>query len=346
MATLPYPQDRDTFKVAIICAIPLEAEMVQHVFELNWADYNVHFSQAPGDLNTYSIGVISGHNVVLVQMPGMGLIHAATVAGYLSLSFHNIEVALLVGICGVVPRHLETQEEIVLGDCVISTSMVQYDLGHQLPGCFVRRSTERDSSGAANPATPDFIARLQAVSNLRHFLENILHNLKILERATPKAVYPGTHKDRLYDASYVHTHHGTMPCDRCIPQAGVCTKSCDSLGCQGRLIPRQRLTDQDASKHIPMIHFGRYGSANTVLKSGAHRDQFAKKDRIIAFEMEGAGLWNDLPTIIIKSACDYADSHKSKEWQPYAAVTAAAVLKAFLDDWPIREQSSEQDCDF
>lgn len=31
--------------------------------------------------------------------------------------------------------------------------------------------------------------------------------------------------------------------------------------------------------------------------------------------MEGAGKWDILLTILVKSACDYADSYKSKVWQ-------------------------------
>jgi hypothetical protein len=40
-----------------------------------------------------------------------------------------------------------------------------------------------------------------------------------------------------------------------------------------------------------------------------------------------------VPTIVIKSVCDYADSHKNKEWQAYAAATAAACIKAILEEW-------------
>jgi nucleoside phosphorylase len=51
--------------------------------------------------------------------------------------------------------------------------------------------------------------------------------------------------------------------------------------------------------------------------------------------MEGAGVWDQYPTVVIKAACDYADSHKNKDWQAYAAATAAACLKAFLIEWII-----------
>jgi nucleoside phosphorylase len=49
--------------------------------------------------------------------------------------------------------------------------------------------------------------------------------------------------------------------------------------------------------------------------------------------MEGAGVWDVFPTIIIKGVCDYADSHKNKKWQKYSSVTAAACAKALLHEW-------------
>jgi nucleoside phosphorylase len=49
--------------------------------------------------------------------------------------------------------------------------------------------------------------------------------------------------------------------------------------------------------------------------------------------MEGAGAWDILPCVIIKGICDYSDSHKDKWWQEYAAITAAACTKTFLEGW-------------
>ena len=58
--------------------------------------------------------------------------------------------------------------------------------------------------------------------------------------------------------------------------------------------------------------------------------------------MEGAGVWDQHPTMVIKAACDYADSHKSKEWQGYAAAMAAACLKVFLEEWSIIDQVADE----
>ena len=77
------------------------------------------------------------------------------------------------------------------------------------------------------------------------------------------------------------------------------------------------------------------------MKSGHHRDEIAGREQVIAFEMEGAGVWDVLPSLVIKAVCDYADSHKNKNWQGYAAAVAAACTKACLNEWIIADQEFE-----
>ena len=56
-----------------------------------------------------------------------------------------------------------------------------------------------------------------------------------------------------------------------------------------------------------------------------------KKDlEVLCFEMEAAGLMLDFPCLVVRGICDYADSHKNKIWQKYAAATAAAFAKELL----------------
>jgi hypothetical protein len=41
--------------------------------------------------------------------------------------------------------------------------------------------------------------------------------------------------------------------------------------------------------------------------------------------------------LVIRGICDYADSHKNKRWQAYAAGTAAAYAKELLSVIPAAE---------
>lgn len=107
----------------------------------------------------------------------------------------------------------------------------------------------------------------------------------------------------------------------------VCDKaliaSCSELGCSSKfLVPRARSLhrqgkQQDPSTpntvHMPTIHTGSIASGDTVMKSGVDRDIIAQKEGIIAFEMEAAGLWGEIPCLVIKGVSDYADSHKHSE---------------------------------
>ncbi|KAF4950439.1 hypothetical protein FSARC_13197 [Fusarium sarcochroum] len=131
-----------------------------------------------------------------------------------------------------------------------------------------------------------------------------------------QAEYPGTIKDRLFEASYNHLDD---------------QKSCMQLGCSGELVSRSRLENAEAIS--PAVHFGLMASGDLVMKSGEDRDRIAAAEGVIGFEMEGAGVWDSFPCIVVKAACDYADSHKSKDWQRYAAATAAACAKALLSFW-------------
>ncbi|KAL2012208.1 hypothetical protein VTN00DRAFT_4926 [Thermoascus crustaceus] len=89
----------------------------------------------------------------------------------------------------------------------------------------------------------------------------------------------------------------------------------------------------------PAVHFGLIASGDAVARSGQDRDEIAAREGVIAFEMEGAGVWDNFPCVVIKGVCDYADSHKNKDWQKYAAATAAACMKAFLEQWVVLDEA-------
>ncbi|KAL2822250.1 nucleoside phosphorylase domain-containing protein [Aspergillus cavernicola] len=78
------------------------------------------------------------------------------------------------------------------------------------------------------------------------------------------------------------------------------------------------------------VHYGLIASGNQVMKHATSRARIAKKYNILCFEVEAAGLMNQFPCLVIRGICDYADSHKNKERQCYAAATAAAYAKELL----------------
>jgi nucleoside phosphorylase len=87
------------------------------------------------------------------------------------------------------------------------------------------------------------------------------------------------------------------------------------------------------------VHYGLIASGNEVIKDAAFRDEINKRlgGKVLCFEMEAAGMMNDFPCIVIRGICDYADSHKYKDWQEHAAAVAAAFAKELLSVVPVEE---------
>ncbi|CRG85878.1 hypothetical protein PISL3812_02882 [Talaromyces islandicus] len=305
------PQSRKEFEIAIICALPVEADAVEALLDEH---YDIHtYGKQEGDDNAYAVGRIGGHHVVLAFMPGMGNRNSASVARGLRVSFTEIKLALLVGICGGAPYSTDNTE-IILGDVIISDSVIEYDFGRQYPDGFVRKSGVKDTFGQPNQEIRSLLNSLRTSRKRSQIQRHIMNHLKDQGRNERDWCYPGVSQDRFQD-----------------PVCELALKSdCRQLGCAEQLIQRGRL---DAGRPEVFIHIGTVASANTVMRSGEHRDRLAENAGIIAFEMEGAGVWDNLPCIIIKGVCDYADCHKTKAWQSYAAATAASCTKAFLTYW-------------
>ncbi|KAK5050918.1 hypothetical protein LTR84_003477 [Exophiala bonariae] len=335
MPPFPAPRDRDGFHVALICALQLEADCVHAVFDKFWEDDGKQYGKTPGDPNAYTPGVIGQHNVVLAYLPGMGTVNAAVVAGSMLISYPNIKLALVVGICGGMP-YGPNEEEIVLGDVVISQAIVQYDFGRQYPNGFKKKSGILDTLGRPNREIRTIQAKLETNQYKTKMQEQIAVLLPRIHLEMPKTQYPGVENDILYHSSYVHQHNSSAACNVCELGDQMCQEAiqmkCEDLGCETVMqVARKRLAN--SPKTQPMVHFGIVGSGNAVMKSGQHRDQLARADEIVALEMEGAGVWDSFNSIVIKGVCDYADSHTRKGWQQYAAATAAACMKAFLMEW-------------
>ncbi|KAL4739322.1 hypothetical protein BDV11DRAFT_215259 [Aspergillus similis] len=300
------PSSRDEFAIAIICALTLEAEAVKELFNKTYNRLGEHYRKEPGDDNAYVNRRIGNHNVVVCYMPGMGKGSAASVASSLKISYKRIEVALVVGICGGAPYPV-SGGEVFLGDVIISDSVVQYNFGRQYPGGFEKKLGVRDTLGRPNQAICSILASLQARQSRKDLQDKLLQHLQAIQKSLSDWQFPSI-DDILFEVSYQHKHYGfTSPACPCL--------------------------DSITEHNSPRVHIGTVASADTVMKSGEHRDRLVQSEGVVGFEMEGAGVWDNISCIIIKGVCDYADSHKNKAWQAYAAATGAAAAKSFLEYW-------------
>ena len=203
-----------------------------------------------------------------------------------------------------------------LGDVVATqphrtfAGVVQYDMGKTTPSGFERTA----SLNAPPQILLAAIARVRA-NELRGRSKLSEHVAKLEGIAKFQRSKAGP--DVLFEATYDH-------------EAG---QTCD--GCN---LSRQDARQARDSGEEVAVHYGTIASGNQVMRSAAERDRVsAELGGVLCFEMEAAGLLNSFPCLVVRGICDYADSHKNKRWQPYAAATAAAYAKEVLSVIPPAE---------
>ncbi|KAH7078162.1 hypothetical protein BKA63DRAFT_532522 [Paraphoma chrysanthemicola] len=271
------------------------------------------------DANDYTLGKIGRHNVVIAVLPSSeyGTASAAGVARDMVHSFPNIRLGLMVGIGGGVPSE---KHDIRLGDVVVSNSdrgsgsVFQYDFGKMIQGQGFQTTGVLDRPPRALRT---------AVNGLRARHARTGHDLPLkindafekFPKLRSKYSRPSICTDILYQPAVIHPEN----------QDGRCAQVCGDD--PAVLVSRSQRTDSDDN---PAIHYGVIASGNQVMKHALIRDSVATANDVLCFEMEAAGLMNTFPCLVIRGICDYADSHKKKEWQGYAAMTAAAYTKDLL----------------
>jgi nucleoside phosphorylase len=293
-----------------VCALPIELAAALEMLDEEHED----LEQDENDNNLYSLGRIGDHNVVIVCLPA-GLIGnnpAAAVATQMKSTFRSLQFGLMVGIGGGVPS---SEADIRLGDVVVSQphhgygGVIQYDFGKATPSGFCQ-------TGYLNSPPPmllSAVAKMQA----NHFRQESKFSEHVSKlRRLPKFTRNIAGPDILFEPTYNHV-------------GGPTCQSCSS--------------DKEINRHPreneePVVHYGTISSGNQVMRDGITRDRVsAEFGGVLCFEMEAAGLMNSFPCLVIRGICDYADSHKNKRWQAYAAGTAAACVKEVLSFIPATE---------
>ncbi|CZR40856.1 uncharacterized protein FPRO_10444 [Fusarium proliferatum ET1] len=305
-----------TYTVGWICALTTELVAAKSFFD---EEYEVTLdAQAPGDNNSYSFGRMGKHDVIVASLPRAeyGIAPAASVARDMLRTFPNIRVGLMVGIGGGAPR---PEHDIRLGDVVVSVpSGAKGGVLHHNRGKTIQQQ-EFHLTGSLNQP-PQFL--LTAVGALEADYEGQGHELnERIEEALSKRprlrkryARPLAATDRLYESSHIHSES---------PKSTACKNNCG----EENVISREGRGDDEDD---PMIHYGLIASSDKLMKDATVRDKLARDEGVLCFETEAAGLMNHFPCLIIRGICDYADSHKNKEWQGFAAMTAAAYAKELL----------------
>ncbi|PQE07014.1 Ankyrin repeat protein [Rutstroemia sp. NJR-2017a BBW] len=237
----------------------------------------------------------------------------------------------MVGIGGGAPSK---KHDIRLGDVVVSAArsgrggVLQYDFGKTIQDqTFQTKEYPNQAPSILRGAVLNMKAEYEGEG---HLLEDSIN--AIFERQPElreKYKRPDIRSDRLYKSEYVHPVNSDTTC------LVACGE--DPLYQTSR---RERIFSYGDDN--PSIHYGRIASANQLMKDALLRDKLATEHNVLCFETEAAGLTNQFPCLVIRGICDFADSHKNKEWQGYAAMMAAAYAKDLLRQIPPSKVEAEK----
>ncbi|KAH9227376.1 hypothetical protein K456DRAFT_929458 [Colletotrichum gloeosporioides 23] len=306
--------DRNAYTIGWICALSVESAAAQ-VF----LDERHQVPSDVSDSNSYVTGRIGKHNVVIAVMPQneYGTAPAATTAKDMVRSFPHVRLGLMVGIGGGAPSQ---EHDIRLGDVVVSSrgkgigGVIQFDYGKMIQG---QGFKETGHLNQPLTALMTAVAALDAQYDLEgpQLDEKVESALEKHRKAFKKKyARPSEDTDRLYRSEFTHPND----------LSGGCPTTCGVRA--NDLVPRSPRGSDDDN---PTIHYGLIASSNQVTKDAIKRDELAQRG-ILCFEMEAAGLMNHFPCLVVRGICDYADTHKNSNWQPYAAMVAAAYAKDLL----------------
>ncbi|KJK63836.1 hypothetical protein P875_00064708 [Aspergillus parasiticus SU-1] len=305
LGTLPSFSHKD-YTVGWVCTLPIEYAVAEGMLD----EQHVALSRIENDSNTYTLGRISRHNVVLLCIPAgaMDTGVASTAISEMLRSFPNIRIRLLVGIGGGVPS---VNLDIRLGDVVVGSP------NSSSGGLILFNGSDRNIIETGTLETPprelgNILSTLQA-RHIRRETEIPRYIADMLEanpamRLSFSAPDPGG--DLLFNVNYEHQDKGLRNCLGCDPS---------------HVIPRPSYRGR------PAIHYGPIGWTNSIVETSLARDYIASQKPVYSIEREAMGLINFFPCLVIRGIWNYSDSHWSTTWQRYAAATAAGYAKEILE---------------
>ncbi|XP_059146503.1 uncharacterized protein LOC131934378 isoform X2 [Physella acuta] len=275
-----------------------------------------------GESNVYTTGFIGEHKVVTTKLPAIGHFRAAQISSgntttRLLGTFQAIEHVFLVGCAGSVPHFTDYYKHGRLGDVVISTCD---EKGYIYYYC---DKITQDKKG-------DIQYQLKTWSprdlELQRMAEKLKEVLQLDPSFAPWQHYIEEGQELLASQEQDYTRPPRTN-DRLYMGIG-----------EGQVIEVQHPENPDGVEeltNLPTIRFGVLGAGRPV-KQEMSRHDFASRYGIQSFDTDFDQVLDSIvgnrkdSFIFIRGLADYVDGTRNKEWQPYAALAAAAVTKYII----------------
>ncbi|KAF4446194.1 ankyrin repeat protein [Fusarium austroafricanum] len=212
---------RDDYTIGWVCALSIERTAAMAMLD----DTHSDLPKTENDPNTYTLGSIGPHNIVIACLPigRYGNNSAATVAAWMVASFPKVRAGLLVGIGGGIPPTVQ------LGDIVVSTpgnsypGVVQWDMGKTESGGLLKHTGSLNNPPMELSTAVSKLESLHQMkgSRIREFLDHV--ELKY-PRLKPFCTRPSSFPSAPSDCSFadIPIHYGLIASDNnVIKDAGL-----------------------------------------------------------------------------------------------------------------------------
>ncbi|XP_034942638.1 uncharacterized protein [Chelonus insularis] len=281
-----------------------------------------------GESNVYTLGNIGDHRIVCTKLPTVGHTREAiTAAGNTTTrllgTFQKVDYVFLVGVGGGVPHYTDYNKHVRLGDVVVSYPTMT-NKKYVYIYC---ENAKADENGSYHFDTKEYcpvnLGLQELAMNLKKnadeksdtpwktYLKEGLENLDNLQ-SEHDFKQPPLESDKLYMAigerDVIEVAHPAAPQD-------ISNKR--MMGC-------------------PRIHLASIASGRQISRDDQLRQKFASRFGCLAFDGEMDAVVESIlgncreSFAVVRGISDYKDGSRGKEWQPYAALAAASVVKSII----------------
>ncbi|XP_068154680.1 uncharacterized protein [Drosophila tropicalis] len=277
-----------------------------------------------GESNVYTLGNIGAHRIVSTKLPSVGSTREAmTATGNTTTrllgTFQKVDYVFIVGVAGGVPHYTDYKKHVRLGDVVISYVDKQRALlsnSKEKPYVYVYERSGEDVKTyfPINDSLQQIAESLQANMELKRPWEQYLSDAQktLAQKTDSDFGRPDAKTDKLF----MNIGHNEV-----IEVAHPIAADEQQL-VNG--VPRLRL------------HLGPIGSGRDLVRSDELRTQFARKNGLLATDVEMSSVLDSIigncreSFVLVKGISDYKDGMSTRKWQNYASLSAASVVKSII----------------
>ncbi|KAI4503638.1 hypothetical protein M0802_001041 [Mischocyttarus mexicanus] len=280
-----------------------------------------------GESNVYTLGNIGAHRIVCTKLPTVGHTREAmTAAGNTTTrllgTFQKVDFVFLVGVGGGVPHYTDYNKHVRLGDVVVSHPTL-INKKYVYVYCESAKMNENDNY--------HFETKEYCPPNLG--LQEIAVNLKQQSENDINPPWQGYLKEGIENLGNQAEHDFKAP-------PAESDKLYMAIGDRDVIEVAHPIAPQDATNKrmegCPRIHLAPIASGRQIARDDQLRQKFATRFGALAFDGEMDAVVESIlgncreSFAVIRGISDYKDGSRIKEWQPYASLAAASVMKAII----------------